>query len=148
MASKALKARGFTRRRMVLAGVGLLALVLAAVSWSLLRPDPQSTSKLFKVQKKNIAQTLQLSGKIFPEKTMVITAQQSGRIVSLNVKEGAKVEANDPLFTMQLEAAGQTELTDLRARVRALDHEVGSASKLVKKKSLVKELIGVDQVAR
>ncbi len=148
MASKALKARGFTRRRMVLAGVGLLALVIAAVSWSRLRPDPQSTSKLFKVQKKNIAQTLQLSGKIFPEKTMVITAQQSGRIVSLNVKEGAKVEANDPLFTMQLEAAGQTELTDLRARVRALDHEVGSASKLVKNKSLVKELIGVDQVAR
>jgi len=37
---------------------------------------------------------------------------------------------------------------NLRARVRALEHEVGSASKLVKNKNLVKELIGVDQVAR
>ncbi|HYX36660.1 MAG TPA: efflux RND transporter periplasmic adaptor subunit [Oligoflexus sp.] len=148
MTSKAFKARRFSRRQVVLAAVGLLVLVIAGISWKRLQSDTQNTSKLFKVQRKNIAQSLQLSGKIFPEKTMVITAQQSGRIVALDVKEGAKVEPNDLLFTMQLEAAGQTELMDLRARVRALEYEVGSASKLVKNKSLVKELIGVDQVAR
>jgi RND family efflux transporter MFP subunit len=148
MASKTVKRPGFTRRRMILAALGILVLVIAGISWKRLQTSTTSTSKLFKVQKKNIAQTLQLSGKIFPEKTMVITAQQSGRIVALDVKEGAKVEPNDLLFTMQLEAAGQTELQDLRARVRALEFEVGSASKLVNNKSLVKDLIGVDQVAR
>jgi RND family efflux transporter MFP subunit len=148
MASKTLKRPRFTRARIFLACMGLLVLVIAGVSWNRMHSNPEGTSKLFKVQKKNIAQSLQLSGKIFPEKTMVITAQQSGRIVSLNVKEGAKVEPNELLFTMQLEAAGQTELMNLRARVRALEYEVGSASKLVNNKSLVKELIGVDQVAR
>jgi HlyD family secretion protein/macrolide-specific efflux system membrane fusion protein len=148
MASKTVKRPGFTRRRMTLAALGILVVVIAGISWKRLQTGTTSTSKLFKVQKKNIAQTLQLSGKIFPEKTMVITAQQSGRIVALDVKEGAKVEPDDLLFTMQLEAAGQTELQDLRARVRALEYEVGSASKLVNNKNLVKDLIGVDQVAR
>jgi HlyD family secretion protein len=148
MSNQAFKTGPFTRRRKILAGLGLAVLVLAGVGWKQLQSNPQDTSKLFKVQRKNIAQTLQLSGKIVPEKTMVVTAQQSGRIISLDVKEGAKVQAGERLFTMQLEAAGQTDLMDLRARVRALEHEVSSASKLVGNKNLVKDLIGVDQVAR
>ncbi len=146
--SKVFKATAWTRRRLILAGCGVL--VLAGTLWGIarLRSNPQGTTKTFKVQTKSIVQSLQLSGKIFPEKTMVITAQQSGRIVSLDAKEGAKVEPNDLLFTMQLEAAGQTELMDLRSRVKALEHEVTSASRLVKNKNMVKELIGIDQVAR
>src|SRR6478735_1745631 len=139
---------GWSRRRLIVAGVGLSVLTIAGFSWKHLQSNDKGTSKAFKVQRKNIAQSLQLSGKIMPEKTMVITAQQSGRIAELNVKEGAKVDANDLLFTMQLEAAGQTELMDLRARVRSLTHEVDSSSKLVKNKNSVRELIGVDQVAR
>ncbi|WP_176736594.1 efflux RND transporter periplasmic adaptor subunit [Oligoflexus tunisiensis] len=148
MSIQAFKPGPFTRRRKFLAGLGLVVLVLAAIGWKQMQSNPQDASKFFKVQRKNIAQTLQLSGKIVPEKTMVVTAQQSGRIISLDVKEGAKVQAGDRLFTMQLEAAGQTDLMNLRAHVRALEHEVGSAAKLVKNKNLVKDLIGVDQVAR
>ena len=146
--SKVFKANAWTRRRLIIAGCGVLVLAGIGLSISRLRSNPQGTAKTFKVQTKSIVQSLQLSGKIFPEKTMVITAQQSGRIISLEAKEGAKVEPNDLLFTMQLEAAGQTELMDLRSRVKALEHEVKSASRLVKNKNMVKELIGIDQVAR
>ncbi len=112
------------------------------------RSGGESKTKTASVIKKNIVQSLQLSGKVVPEKTMVITAQQSGRIVELNVKEGAKVDTGDLLFSMQLEASGQTELMEMRSHVRALEQELGSASRLVKNKNLVKDLIGVDQVAR
>lgn len=148
MKSNAFKAAVPNRRRLILAGSGVLALAVAGLLWKLSHTNPKGLAKTYKVERKNIAQSLQLSGKIFPEKTMVITAQQSGRVISLDVKEGAKVEPNDRLFSMQLEAAGQTDLVSMRSRVRSLEQEVASSTRLVKNKTTVKELIGVDQVAR
>ncbi|MES2744503.1 MAG: HlyD family efflux transporter periplasmic adaptor subunit [Bdellovibrionota bacterium] len=127
----------------------LVALIVAGYfGYKSFGPKVDSTIKTAVVTKKNIVQSLQLSGKVVPEKTMVITAQQSGRIVALDVKEGAKVGAGDLLFTMQLEASGQTDLMQMRSEVRTLEQSLNSASRLVKNKNLVKDLIGIDQVAK
>lgn len=136
------------RRRLIWGGSIVLALLVGFGIYKTLAPKSDSKIKTATVIKKTIVQSLQLSGKVVPEKTMVITAQQSGRIVALDVKEGAKVETGDLLFTMQLEASGQTELMQMRAQVRTLEQSLSSASRLVKNKNLVKDLIGVDEVAR
>jgi HlyD family secretion protein len=130
------------------ATIGIILVIGIFFGYRHLTPKTDLTIKTAVVTKKNIIQSLQLSGKVVPEKTMVITAQQSGRIVALNVKEGAKVEAGDLLFTMQLEASGQTELMQMRSEVRTLEQSLNSASRLVKNKNLVKDLIGLDQVAK
>lgn len=128
--------------------VSCVLLLTGGIAWKSRSSHNKSNSKTYKVVKKDMSQSLELSGKVFPETTMVITAQQSGRIVALKVKEGQKVEEKDLLFTMQLEASGQTELMDMRARVKSLEQDLVSNAKIVKNKNLVKDLIGVDQVAR
>ncbi|MCX6128149.1 MAG: efflux RND transporter periplasmic adaptor subunit, partial [Proteobacteria bacterium] len=146
--SSMFKAKITSRRPWLLAIGGILSLAAIALGVRYGKPQGKDLAKTLKVERKNIVQSLQLSGKVTPEKTMVITAQQSGRIVSLNAKEGIKVESGDLLFTMQLEASGQTELMEMRAHVKSLEQEVASSSQLVKNKNSVKELIGFDQVAR
>lgn len=137
------------KRRRIYLGVGLLVLLIAlGLAYKTFQSKGSEATKIATVTRKTIVQSLQLSGKVVPEKTMVITAQQSGRILELNVKEGAKVEPGDLLFTMQLEASGQTELMQMRSEVRTLEQSLASASRLVKNKNLVKDLIGVDSVAR
>lgn len=137
------------KRRRVFWGLGaVLLFVLCAASYKIFVSKDSDAVKTSSVVRKTITQSLQLSGKVVPEKTMVVTAQQSGRIVALNVKEGAKVEPGDLLFSMQLEASGQTELMQMRAEVRTLEQSLQSASKLVQNKNLVKDLIGVDSVAK
>ncbi|WP_141733960.1 efflux RND transporter periplasmic adaptor subunit [Oligoflexus tunisiensis] len=145
---KGLQTRRLPRRWVIWFSIGIITLTTAMVSLTRTRGDGDHKDKLFKVERRNITQSLQLSGKTMPEKTTVITAQQSGRIVAIDVKEGAQVQPNDLLFTMQLEAAGQTELMDLRNRVRALDMEVESGTKLIRNKNSVRDLIGRDIVAR
>ncbi len=142
------KPKRLTKRRTLVILLGFSTLLL--VGWTVkgLRPDPASNRKTMRVERKDIVQSLQLSGKVFPEQTMVITAQESGRIVALKVKEGDKVKSGDLLFSMRLEAGGQTELMDLRSRVKSLEYEVAAASRLMKDKNLVRDLIGVAQVAK
>lgn len=103
------------------------------------RADRQTTME---VTRKSIAHTLQLAGKIVPVTSMTIIPRQSGRIVDIAVQAGAQVNEGDLLFTMRLEAGGQTELLQKRAEVKGLELQVASATKSLAEKRPVAELIG------
>lgn len=112
------------------------------------RSSRQHQITLYKVTRGDIAHTLQLSGKIVPTASMVIAPRQSGRIVELMAKEGAQVHPGDLLFTMRLEAEGQTELLQKRSEVKRLEMEVAAQAQRLQDKKPVKELLGVDAVLR
>ena len=82
------------------------------------------------VQKRNIVETVTASGKIYPVSEVQISAEISGEIVDLPVKEGDKVNANDllirinpDLYESQVEQAQagldntKAQLSTARARV-------------------------------
>ena len=112
------------------------------------RSQTQHAVTTYQVTRSDISHTLQLSGKIVPSSSMVIAPRQSGRIVELMVKEGAQVQPGDLLFTMRLEAEGQTELLQKRAEVKKLEMEVAAQAQRLQEKQPVKELLGADAVLR
>lgn len=109
------------------------------------REDRQT---LLEVTRKSIAHTLQLAGKIVPVTSMTIIPRQSGRIVDIAVLAGAKVKEGDLLFTMRLEAEGQTELLQKRSEVQSLRQQVQAATRSLAEKRPVRELIGSASVIK
>src|SRR4051794_9546325 len=105
---------------------GFLTLILVAgavaLAFRFLGPGGRESDsqqvRSYVVTRKDIAHKLNLSGRIVPVSSTVITPRQSGRIVELKVKEGSKVRAGDVLLSMRLEAQGQTDLLASRADVR------------------------------
>lgn len=138
------------RRRWKLAVAIVLALGLVGggVYVAKRRSAKTEETKTYKVARKSIAHTLQIAGKVIPVSSIVITPRQSGRIVDLAVQEGAQVNAGDLLFTMRLEAEGQTELLQKRAEVRSLELQVASATQRLAEKKPVRELIGSATLAK
>lgn len=100
------------------------------------------------VVRKNIKHTIEISGKFVPFSSMVITPRQSGRLVEILVKEGQQVEQGTPLFSMRLEAEGQTELLQKRGEVAKLQLEVAAMSQRLKEKTPIRELLGADAIAK
>lgn len=109
------------------------------------RAERQTT---LEVTRKSIAHTLQLAGKIVPVTSMTIIPRQSGRIVDIAVQAGAQVNEGDLLFTMRLEAGGQTELLQKRADVQGLEQQVQAATRSLAEKRPVRELIGSASVIK
>jgi HlyD family secretion protein/macrolide-specific efflux system membrane fusion protein len=132
----------------VIAAVVLVALGGGAVWLAKRRGRDGDDRSAYKVERKSIAHTLQLAGKIIPVTSMVITPRQSGRIVEIAVQEGQKVAEGDLLFTMRLEAQGQTELLQARADVKRLELDVSAQAARLAEKRPVRELIGSAAVVK
>jgi multidrug efflux pump subunit AcrA (membrane-fusion protein) len=122
--------------------------ILGGVAWFQYgRPEDSATAQ-FQVLRRNIKHTIEISGKFTPFSSMVITPRQSGRLVELLVKEGQQVDEGTPLFSMRLEAAGQTELLQKRSEVEKLQFDTEALRQRLKEKTPIKELLGAETIAK
>lgn len=134
--------------------IGLILLVLVggiaggAAYWRKRGRRGRGDSQTTVVIRKSISHTLQLAGKVIPINSVVVTPRQSGRIIEIKVQEGSQVQEGDLLFSMRLEAAGQTELLALRSEVRGLEIGVQAAAARLGEKQPVRELIGTASVMK
>ncbi len=136
------------KARWIALGV-LLCIALGGTAYYLKRRNArEGRQSTLEVTRKSIAHTLQLAGRIVPVTSMTIIPRQSGRIVEIAVLAGAQVNEGDLLFTMRLEAGGQTELLQKRAEVQGLELQVASATRSLAEKRPVRELIGSASVIK
>ena len=127
----------------VIAAIVVIVLLLAGGGIYLKRRSRnRDDGNLVEVTRKTIRHTLQLTGHIEPFASLVITPPESGRIVSVLVQEGAVVKGEDQLFSMRLEAAGESDLLQQRAEVQKLVMQVASDTASLAEKKPVRELLG------
>ncbi len=125
-------------------GIPLFFLVISAgyFLWTKLQGGDRMTQQQVVVVRKTVNHTSEISGKFVPTTSMVITPRQSGRIIEIFVKEGAQVAQGAKLFSMKLEAEGQSELIQKRGEVDRLRLEVANQNQRLKDKAPVRELLG------
>ncbi|MBD3681633.1 efflux RND transporter periplasmic adaptor subunit [Stenotrophomonas sp. Br8] len=82
------------RRLLIIAGAVLCTSIAA---WLWLRPAPPPPLQLAPVVRGNIEQVVEATGTLKPSRLVSVGAQVSGRIETLHVKLGDKVEAGDPI---------------------------------------------------
>ncbi|UUS14168.1 biotin/lipoyl-binding protein [Stenotrophomonas sp. CD2] len=83
------------RRRALIIAVALLCSALILFAW--LRPAPPPQLQVAPVVRGNIEQVVEATGTLKPSRLVSVGAQVSGRIDTLHVKLGDKVQAGDPI---------------------------------------------------
>ncbi|WMJ68711.1 efflux RND transporter periplasmic adaptor subunit [Stenotrophomonas sp. 24(2023)] len=81
------------RRRMLLIGAAVLC--TAALAYAVLAPAPPPPLELAPVTRSDIEQVVEATGTLKPSRLVSVGAQVSGRIETLHVKLGDKVQAGD-----------------------------------------------------
>ena len=87
------------KRKIFIAIVAIVA-VLGALAWAVFyrKQTPPITVQTEKVARRNITETVVANGKIYPVVQVHISAEVSGEIISLAVKEGQMVKKGDLLL--------------------------------------------------
>ena len=139
-----------SRKKLLRLGLPVVILtgIAGAFLWSRYGTTDDLGAAAFQVLRRNIKHTIEISGKFVPNSSMVITPRQSGRLVELLVKEGEQVDPGTPLFSMRLEAQGQTELLQKRSEVDKLQLEVAALSQRLREKTPIRELLGAEMLAK
>lgn len=108
----------------------ILIIVVAIVS----RTEDKGTKvEIAEVEKRDIVQTVQASGRIFPEKEVKISSDVSGAIFNLTVKEGDSVKAGDILAQIDPEVIepqvqrGQASVNSAKAQLAQSEASVAQA---------------------
>jgi len=102
--------------------------LLAVCAWSALSVSAQTTVKVdvAAVQLKSVGQGFEMDGVVQPVKQSTVSAQASGRIVTLAVKAGDKVRAGQVLATID-DSETQTGVQRSRAQVAQAQAELRNA---------------------
>ncbi|MBI4548110.1 MAG: efflux RND transporter periplasmic adaptor subunit [Ignavibacteriae bacterium] len=120
-----------------IAGVLLIVLTLLVILGS--KKETVYTVQTEKVQRRIITQTVTATGKIYPEVQVVITPEVSGEIITLPVKEGAKVKKGDLLLKIKpdiyiaLRDRSAAELTSAKASLQRSESEYKRGNELFAK---------------
>lgn len=98
---------------------GVLAVI--ALGWFLYfnEGDPVAFVSLYEVKNANLANSLEFSGKVEPEKMYSVMSETGGTIASLNVSEGSHVKKNDVLFELDA-AQAKAQLEEAQLKYDAL----------------------------
>ncbi|MFO7302773.1 MAG: efflux RND transporter periplasmic adaptor subunit [Acidobacteriota bacterium] len=105
-----------TRKRILIAL--LIVAALAVVAWANFgRREPAVQVTTERVGRRNLEAIVSASGKVQPARSVDISAETMGRIVSLSVVEGQQIKAGDPL----LEIDPRTLETTVRTREAMLE---------------------------
>ncbi len=83
--------------------IGALVIVLGALVIMGSKKEPVFTVQTEKTQHRTITQAVTATGKIYPEVQVTITPEVSGEIISLPVRDGAKVKKGDLLVKIKPE---------------------------------------------
>jgi len=81
--------------------IGALVIVLGALVIMGSKKEPVFTVQTEKTQHRTITQAVTATGKIYPEVQVTITPEVSGEIISLPLREGAKVKKGDLLLKIK-----------------------------------------------
>lgn len=81
--------------------IGALVIVLGALVIMGSKKEPVFTVQTEKTQHRTITQAVTATGKIYPEVQVTITPEVSGEIISLPLREGAKVKKGDLLLKIR-----------------------------------------------
>lgn len=119
-----------SRKRLTIVTLGAVLIVAGALIWRRLAKTDAVGVETQSVQRRTIVETVTASGKLQPEKEVKISADVSGQIVALKVKEGQQVQQGDLLaridpdtYQAALERAqaalnnAQAQLASARAQV-------------------------------
>ena len=93
-------ARPRPKKRKTFLAIAAIVAVLAALAWAVFfrQQTPPITVQTEKVARRNITETVVANGKIYPVVQVHISAEVSGEITSLPVKEGQVVKKGDLLL--------------------------------------------------
>jgi len=117
------------RKIIIFSIVGALLIVLTLLVILGSKKETVYTVQTEKVQHRTITQTVTATGKIYPEVQVVITPEVSGEIITLPVKEGAKVKKGDLLLKIKpdiyvaLRDRSAAELTSAKASLQRSESE-------------------------
>lgn len=78
-----------------------------------------------------VSPTFSSVGSLVSEESVQLAAEQPGRLVSINFKDGDRVHANDPVLKFD-DTLLMAELTDLQARLTLAEANLGRAASLSK----------------
>ncbi|NND06923.1 MAG: biotin/lipoyl-binding protein [Saprospiraceae bacterium] len=84
--------------------ITIILLLVAAAIYKNKTSDKGEEVEVAKVEKRTIKEIVSASGKIFPEKEVVISSDVSGEVVSLPVEEGDSIKVGDLLAKIDPEA--------------------------------------------
>ncbi len=85
------------RGKLIIFGLVILVLLAASMFWALGRKIPPISVQTEKVTRHNITETVVANGKVYPVKQVHLSAEVSGEIIELPVKEGQFVHEGDLL---------------------------------------------------
>lgn len=105
-----------SRRRRLLLVAATALLILGALLYFAFKPEPPPALVLATVGRADIEQTVEATGTLKPSRLVSVGSQVSGRIESLHVKLGDKVQAGDLIA----EIDSRTQLNTLRSAQAAL----------------------------
>jgi RND family efflux transporter MFP subunit len=80
-----------------------------------------------RVERHDVKKVLYLTGKVLPSSSINIYSPVSGQITNILVKEGDRVKADQPLFSVKQDSTGQRELETRRNDVARAKLELGDA---------------------
>ncbi len=107
--------------RKVILLFGVLAVI--ALGWFLYfnEGDPVAFVSLYEVKNTNLANSLEFSGKVEPEKMYSVMSETGGTIASIGVSEGSHVNKNDVLFELDATQA-KAQLKEAQLKYEALSN--------------------------
>ena len=107
--------------RKVILLFGVLAVI--ALGWFLYfnEGDPVAFVSLYEVKNTNLANSLEFSGKVEPEKMYSVMSETGGTIASIGVAEGSHVNKNDTLFELDATQA-KAQLQEAQLKFKALSN--------------------------
>jgi HlyD family secretion protein len=118
-----------TKRLLWIAGILILALVIAAVFKKRSQGDAKVTSAVS--SERTIVETVVANGKIQPETEVIISSEVSGKILELLFKEGAKVQKGQLLAKINPDLAQAALDRAEAASNNARANEANAAARLV-----------------
>jgi len=139
-------------RNLIIALVGLIVVLLGLLIWRNARKPKGEEVEVEKVARRTIVETVEASGKIFPQTEVKISSDVSGEIVELHVEEGDSVVMGQLLAKIDPEAI-ESQVARGQANVRSAKAQLANARSqienfIAQKQQIEAQLINAREVHR
>ncbi len=141
-----------TNRNLIIGLVALIAVLLGLLIWRNARKPKGEEVEVEQVARRTIVETVEASGKIFPQTEVKISSDVSGEIVELPVEEGDSVVMGQLLAKIDPEAI-ESQVARGQANVRSAKAQLANARSqienfIAQKQQIEAQLINAREVHR
>ncbi|MDX9724413.1 MAG: efflux RND transporter periplasmic adaptor subunit [Myxococcota bacterium] len=150
MVHKALRAGRRGRLRKLLFWLVLVGVVAAGVYWRMSRPEPPRQWLTEKVDRGDLLTTVTATGSLEPRRTIVVGAEVSGRLASVEVEENQEVQQGQVLArfeTEKLESSVQTATASEQVALASVERAQATRDEAVSAEKRIKALVEVQSSA-